>query len=177
MVECGESTGWTELTIWMVRCGVRLFYSGYRHPQTQGKVERMHAALERAVRRRCADPCDQQWLDAFRHEYNHVRPHQALGMQTPAQRWRPSERRWQPNPAEWRYAPGMQIFRLGCDGQLNWRGRRWEISDALRHQLVGLERIGDRALVYFCRAPVRELDLATGLALPIPLDALRSLQR
>jgi transposase InsO family protein len=174
-----QSSPWglTELTIWILRQGVRLLYSGYRHPQTQGKVERMHGSLQRAIRRRQADPTDQQWLDAFRDEYNHLRPHQAIGMQTPALRWHASPRCYQPSPPEWSYASGMTVLRLGGQGQLDWRGRRWEISNALRHQPVGIQLLGSRALVYFCQAPVRELDLETGRALPIPIDVLGSLQR
>ena len=169
--------GLSELAIWILRQGVRLLYSGFRHPQTQGKVERMHGALQRAVRRRKADPNDQQWLNAFRQEYNHLRPHAALGMQTPATRWHPSERRYQADPGEWSYAAELEVRRLGGDGQLFWRGRRWEISNALRRQLVGIQPLGDRALVYFCQAPVRELDLRTRRALPIPIDVLGLLQR
>jgi transposase InsO family protein len=168
--------GITDLTIWVLQQGVRLLFSGFRHPQTQGKVERMHGALQRAIRRRKANPEDQQWLDVFRHEYNHVRPHAALGMTTPATRWRPSARPYQPAPKEWDYPQAAEVKRLGGDGQLNWRGRRWEISNALRGQLVGIEMLGQRAIVYFCTAPVRELDLRAGTATPIPVDLLRSLQ-
>jgi transposase InsO family protein len=162
--------GLTDLTIWILRQGVRVYYSGYRHPQTQGKVERMHGSLQRAVRRRGADPTDQQWLDGFRQEYNHLRPHQAIGMQVPASRWQLSPRRYLAHPPEWPYAASMQVVRLGCNGQLGWRGRRWEISHALRRQSIGIEVLGDRALVYFCDLPVRELDLRTGRALPIRVD-------
>ncbi len=169
--------GLTELSVWILRQGVRLLYSGYRHPQTQGKVERMHGSFQRAVRRRNADPTDQQWLDEFRDEYNHLRPHAALDMQAPAARWQPSAHPYREHPGEWLYRPGMEVRPLGADGQLNWRGRRWEISNALRHQRVGIERLGSRALVYFCHAVVRELDLNTGRALPIPIDILASLQR
>jgi transposase InsO family protein len=169
--------GLTELTVWILRCGVQLLFSGFRHPQTQGKVERMHGSLQRAVRRRKADPCDQAWLDEFRHEYNHVRPHAGIGMQVPWQRWRVSERCYEPHPAEWSYGAGVEVQRLSGAGQLWWRGRRWEISNALRGQQVGLELVDDRALVYFCRAPVRELDLRTGRAVPISIDVLGLLQR
>jgi len=29
--------GWTELSVWMMRQGIRILLSGYRHPQTQGR--------------------------------------------------------------------------------------------------------------------------------------------
>lgn len=169
--------GLSELAIWILRQGVRVLYSAFRHPQTQGKVERMHGSLQRAIRRRKADPSDQRWLDEFRQEYNHLRPHQAIGMQTPAARWRPSPRSYQPNPADWSYRASLEVQRLSSEGRLWWRGQRWEISRALANQLVGIETIADRALVYFCNAAVRELDLRARRAVPIPVDVLRSLQR
>jgi transposase InsO family protein len=166
--------GWTELSVWIMRQGVRLLLSGIGHPQTQGKVERMHGALQRAARKRGADFQEQSWLDRFRHEYNHLRPHAALGLATPASRWHPSSQPYRRDPPEWEYPDSMQVQRLAGEGQLGWRGSRWEISNALRHQWVGLEQIGERVLVYFCSTPLRELDLRTGTSHPIRVDAFRS---
>lgn len=154
-----SSIGITELTVWLMRQGIRLLFSGVRHPQTQGKIERMHGALQKAVRERKTDLADQQWLDRFRQEYNHVRPHEALSMATPSSRWKPSERQFQSEPLEWEYPSSMQVVRLAGQGQLCWAGHRWDISNALRRQLVGLEQIGDRVIVYFYSTPLREIDL------------------
>jgi transposase InsO family protein len=164
--------GLTEVAVWIMRQGVRLMFSGIRHPQTQGKVERMHGALQQAVRKRRADLVAQSWLDLFRHEYNHIRPHESLGMATPASRWRPSPRLFQSEPPDWDYPAQMQVLRLSGEGQLGWCGRRWEISRALRRQRIGLDLVGDRAIVYFCRTPIRELDRATGASYPIPVNVL-----
>ncbi len=154
-------TGATWLTVWLMRQGIELHWSGYRHPQTQGKVERFHGSLQRAQGRRgVPDEQRQQWLDQYRHEYNQVRPHQALGMQTPASRWRPSERRYDPNPRPWQYPEGATVVKVGSQGQI-WAERRWDISLALAGQSVQLVRIGERVLVYHCRTVIRELDLAS----------------
>ena len=77
--------GWTQLSVWLSRQGIRLYFSGVRHPQTQGKVERFHGALEMARRRRGLPEAalHQRWLDDFRHEYNHLRPHEALACRPP----------------------------------------------------------------------------------------------
>jgi hypothetical protein len=67
-----------------MRQGIRLYWSGIRHPQTQGKVEHFHGALQRTLDRRGTLPSElQPWLDAFRREHNHVRLHEALAMQAP----------------------------------------------------------------------------------------------
>ena len=153
--------GWTWLTVWLMKQGIQLHFSGYRHPQTQGKVERFHGALGRAMNRRAmpASHERQLWLDEFRHEYNHVRPHEALGMKTPAAVWSKSALRYQANPPAWEYEAGTDVRQVARQGQLNLEGRRWEISRALAGEWVQLTRVGERILVYYCRSLVRELDL------------------
>jgi len=112
--------GWTWLTVWLMRQGIRLHLSGYRHPQTQGKVERFHGALGAAMQRRGmpARWQRQSWLDEFRWEYNHVRPHEALQMRTPAAVWSKSPRCYQAQPAAWEYEAGAEVRRVAAEGQL-----------------------------------------------------------
>ena len=156
-------SGWTELTVWLMRQGIGLHFGRYRHPQTQGKVERFHGALEMARRRRGLPPVEQRqaWLNEFRYEYNYVRPHEALAMRTPASVWRPSERRYQPDPPEWEYGGEAEVHRLNKKGQLQLEGERWAISQALRQQRVQVKRVGEQTLlVYYCQSLVREIDLA-----------------
>ena len=154
-----SATGWTWLTVWLMKQGVKLHFSGYRHPQTQGKVERFHGSLEAARRKRGpGSKAAQQWYDAFRQEYNEERPHEALGMKTPASVWQRSARCYEANPAGWEYESGAEVQRLSSAGQLRVEGRRWEISNALAGERVQLLRIGERILVYYCRSLVRELD-------------------
>jgi len=155
------ATGWTWLTVWMVKQGIQVHFSGYRHPQTQGKVERFHGSLGVATQRR-GWPWGaerQRWLDEFRFEYNHVRPHEALGMKTPATVWSKSERKYEPRRPAWEYERGAEVRKLADQGQLQLAGRRWEISRALAGERVKLVRVEGRILVYYCRSLVRELDL------------------
>jgi transposase InsO family protein len=102
--------GWSQLTVWLVERDIVLYFSGCRHPQTQGKVERFHRSLTAALLRRGASAEDriQQWLDAFRYEYNRIRPHEALQMKTPHQIWQRSTRPYQEKPPRWEYAEGAK---------------------------------------------------------------------
>ena len=154
--------GVTKLTLWLMKQGIELHWSGLRHPQTQGKVERFHGELERALQARGAPRKEPQaWLDEFRWEHNHVRPHEALGMETPAQRWQKSDRRYDPQPPRWEYPTGTRVRRVDSSGKLRAWDRHWKISKALCGEWVRLEQIGERVLVYYCRTLVRELDLGS----------------
>ena len=166
-----QGAGWTRLSVWLMQQGIELRFSGYRHPQTQGKVERFHGSLHRALRRRGLPQREawQNWLDAFREEYNHERPHEALDMQTPSSRWRPSERRFDPRPRRWQYPPGSWVRRVGVNGGLWLNNKRWEVSRALAEQEVALEQVGETILVRYCRTTVREIDLRRGRSVPVAI--------
>jgi transposase InsO family protein len=149
----------THLSLWLMRQGIRLHWSRFRHPQTQGKVERFHGSLQRALRRR-GFPLHhpQAWLDAYRWEHNYVRPHEALDMQTPAMRWRPSLRRYDPNPPRWEYPADAWVLKLDCQGKLDIQGRKWKVSRALAGEWVQVVSVEPRLMVFYCTTLVRELD-------------------
>jgi transposase InsO family protein len=157
-----SSKGWTQLSLWLMRQGIRCCFSGIRHPQTQGKVERFHGALERARQRPDGGSWLQQpWLDAFRQEYNHVRPHEALAMQTPASCWHPSSKAYDANPPEWDYGAGAELRKVNTLGQITINDTPWRVSVALRRQYVQIQRLDQRILVFYCKTLVREIDLGT----------------
>jgi transposase InsO family protein len=153
-------SGWTRFLVWLMKHGVRCSFSAIRHPETQGKVERFHQSLERARTRRGQQAVwlGQSWLDEFRYEYNHLRPHEALGMHTPASRWQPSKRVYQPIAPAWDYGVGAEVRRLSVDGDLYLDNHRWRVSQALAGESVRLERVGERILLYYCSTLVRQLD-------------------
>ena len=70
------------------RLGVTFKNSRPYHPQTCGKVERLHQTLKRYLAKQ--SPAEttgelQSQLDAFVHYYNDIRPHRALDGRTPLQ--------------------------------------------------------------------------------------------
>src|SRR5260221_2297243 len=85
--------GLTRLSVRLIEQGIRLLYGRVRHPQTQGKVERFHGTLGRAMRHRGVPKQFHHWPSAlaqFGSCYNEWRPHEALGMKRPAERYRQS---------------------------------------------------------------------------------------
>jgi hypothetical protein len=92
----GDSGGgrFTAFSVWLLRLGVGVTHGRPYHPQTQGKDERLHRTMKAEIaldRLADLDQC-QRAFDSWRHLYNHRRPHQAIGMATPGERYRPSDR-------------------------------------------------------------------------------------
>jgi transposase InsO family protein len=154
--------GSTQLSLWLMRQGIRLCFSGIRHPQTQGKVERHHGSMERALTHRGVPTEDhQQWLDDYRREYNYIRPHEALGMQTPASHWQPSPRQYTPNPPAWEYPEGAWTLKIDSHGTIDIKEQSYRISKALVGERVRIVEAEERYLIYYCNTLIRELDPAT----------------
>lgn len=65
-----------------------------RSPTTTGKIERWHQSLRRELLDHCGPfesvQAAQNAIEAWAHAYNHERPHQSLGMATPASLFRPA---------------------------------------------------------------------------------------
>jgi len=154
-------SGHTRLSLWLMRQGIGLHWSGIRHPQTQGKVERFHGSLQRALEHRGLQQQPlQAWLDHYRWEHNHVRPHEALGMKTPATVWRPSPKRYDPHPPRWEYPSGAYVRKVDSSGKVKLQGRNWNISQALAGEWVQVVATGKRWMVFYCTTLVREIDPA-----------------
>jgi transposase InsO family protein len=168
--------GLTRLSVNLIRQGIRLYFSGVRHPQTQGKVEKFHDTLRRAVEHRNRWPNDlRQWQNEFadiRYTYNHRRPHEALNMEVPATRYRPSRRHYQAHPPDWEYPMGSIVQRLNAQGQLYWKGRYRFVCRALAGEHVRIQELDQNLLVSFRQMWIREIDLNTGhsIALIAPVD-------
>ncbi len=80
--------GRVALQIELERLGIAAKNSRPYHPQTCGKVERLHQTLKRYLDRQAPAPtlaALQAQLDSFLRYYNTIRPHRALGGRTPLQ--------------------------------------------------------------------------------------------
>jgi transposase InsO family protein len=154
-------SGHTRLSLWLMRQGIRLHWSGIRHPQTQGQVERCHGSLQRALEHRgLRQQPLQAWLDHYRWEHNHVRPHEALGMKTPATIWRPSPKRYDPHPPRWEYPCGAYVRKVDSSGKVKLKGRNWNINQALAGEWVQIVPTGERWMIFYCTTLIREIDPA-----------------
>jgi len=158
--------GWglSRLSVFFIEQNIELLFSGVGHPQTQGKIERFHRTLWRSMRSQGLPQQWEQWqerYDGFVHRYNEVRPHEALGMQRPVQRYEPSPRPYPGSVAEWEYPTGLEVGLVDGAGSVRVEGHRYFVCEALVHRRVGLERVGEQVLVRYRQMYVRELNLST----------------
>jgi transposase InsO family protein len=156
--------GLTKLAVWMIRVGIRLSYSRPLHPQTNGKDERFHRTLKAEVlaRHSFADIADaQQHLARWRHVYNFERPHDALELQTPASRYRPSSRAMPKTLPPPEYLSGDLVRKVQQDGWFSLHGRDFRISRALAGQPVACRPMDEdgQFAVFFCHQKVDEISL------------------
>ena len=158
--------GLTVVSVRLIKQGVNLLYGRIRHPQTQGKVERFNRTVQDAIRHRGRPEHWGETLEEIRHEYNHVRPHEALGMEVPARRYRPSPRMYRPHPPEWEYPAGSVVKRLNTQGCMDYDRRRYFVSESLSGEWVRLEFIAGRVIVQYRQMFIREIDLERGETYP-----------
>jgi transposase InsO family protein len=155
--------GWglTGLSVRLIEQGIRLIYGRVAHPQTQGKVERFHRTLGQAMRHRGVPKLFDDWpaaLAEFQISYNQRRPHEALEMKPPAQRYRPSSRSYQEQVRPWEYPSGSDVRQLNSRGMLTEAGQRWFVCEALAGHTVRVERFEKKLLVSYRHMYMREID-------------------
>lgn len=163
---CNRSQhGLTWLSIWLIKQGIRLTYSGVHHPQTQGKVERVHGTLKQRTKHRGVPTSMAEWVRwaaEFQQEYNYERPHEALGMKTPAEVYTTVNLRpYQEQPREWEYTGGA-VQRLDNQGGLHKYGRWFFICEALAKERVRVDEMEQKLIVTFRHLTIREINLQTG---------------
>lgn len=140
----GDPSGsrWTGLRVWLLRLGVEVLYARPYHPQSRGKNERFHRTLKAelfALRRFADFPEMQRAFDAWRTLYNLERPHEALGMDVPASRYRPSLRSMPDRLAEIDYDEGEILRRVSeTKSAISFKGRSWHVPQAFRGQRLAI---------------------------------------
>jgi len=141
------------------------------HPEQNGRHERMHRTLKQeaaqppAANRRQ----QQQELHRFRQEYNQVRPHEALGMQTPAAVYRPSARKLSVAGA----GTGIPSDHVGAQralaGYFSLEKHDVFLTEVLWGENVGLLPEDDRWFtIYFAQHPLARFDSQKLCVTPLP---------
>lgn len=164
----GDSSGtpWTGFDVWLMRLGTHPLHSRPGHPQTLGKDERFHRTLKaEALQHFRADDLQtyQRQFDRFRHAYNHLRPHEALGMKCPADVYRPSPRPYPEQLPPLEYAPDVKVYTVKSSGCFQFKDENVYLSRAFAGLPIGLRPTPHDGLmdILFSRFHIASLDLTT----------------
>ncbi|MBX3070997.1 MAG: IS481 family transposase [Thermomicrobiales bacterium] len=160
--------GLTALEAWWIRLGIRVLHGQPYHPQTQGKIERLHRTLATEVTRtrRFADlAAAQSAFDHWRPVYNHQRPHEALDLQVPATRYQVSSSSFPTVLPPIDYGPegpDCAIRLVRSQGAISFRNHSFFVGRGLIGQYVAVRptTTDGRFAVFYCHQQVATIDLA-----------------
>jgi transposase InsO family protein len=142
----GQPASLTDLSLWLIRLGIELKRAGAYHPQTMGKVERLHRTLKAEViqARQFHSLSDcQRSFDEWREDYNFRRPHEAIGMITPSKRFRISDVAFPETLPDIEYSPGDRIRKVSAGGTIRFKGKRYRVGKGLKGSPVAVREVGD----------------------------------
>ena len=146
--------GLTQLSAYFLRLGIALERSRPGKPQDNGQHERMHRTLKAETTRPARFNLLQQQeaFDAWRHEFNHERPHQALGMKSPADLFTVSPRPLPAQLPDLTYPLHDDAVRVSNYGDIHIAGYgKVRVTPALAGYFVGIrEELDGRWLITFC---------------------------
>lgn len=163
--------GLSRLAVWWIKLGITPERIAAGHPEQNGRHERMHRTLDQEV----AQPPEanrrkqQQAQERFRREYNQVRPHEALGMQTPAAVYQPSARKFPSRVPEPEYPASMLVRSVRAHGHFRWKQHDVFLSAVLWGENVGLLPEDARWFtIYFAQLPLARFDSQKLQVTPLP---------
>ena len=165
--------GLSRLAVWWIKLGIVPERIAAGHPEQNGRHERMHRTLkqETAMPPAADRRAQQRALDRFRQEYNEVRPHEALGLQTPAAVYVPSGREYPLRVPEPEYPDTMLVRSVQTHGQFRWKTHDVFLTEVLWGERVGLLPDEDPWFtIYFAHYPLARFDSRQLRVLPLPKD-------
>jgi transposase InsO family protein len=160
--------GLSRLAVWWIKLGIQPERIEAGHPEQNGRHERMHRTLKLELRPAEDWRAQQRELDRFRQEYNQVRPHEALGMQTPASVYEPSPRPYPERLPEVEYPDEMLVRTIKSHGHFRWKKHDVFLSEVLWGERVGLLPVDDGIYtVYFAHMPLALFDETRRRVMPL----------
>lgn len=151
--------GFTRLSLWWWRLGIRVEFVR-RGSINNNAHEQMHGVMKNELVIACTARGQAQGLGRWRRYYNYVRPHEAIGLRTPASVYRPHPA---PLPVlrQPRYPHHWLVRMVEENGVIGLPGWRGSIGRAFGGLRIGLAPAGRwRYRVYFASLYLGELDLA-----------------
>jgi len=134
----------SRLSIWWVELGILPDLIEPASPQQNGRHERMHRTLkaETTIPPAGNRSAQQRRFNAFRSDFNEVRPHQALAQKTPASVYASSPRSMPSKTPKPDYPAHFEVRKVSTNGGIRWHSAWINVGHLLGGKLVGLEEAG-----------------------------------
>ena len=156
--------GLSKLSVWWLRLGIGIERIQPAHPEQNGRHERMHLTLKKEATKPAAKNLLQQQdkFDRFIQEFNHERPHQAIGMKYPAELYVSSSRPYR-GLSDLEYPFHDRTITVTCCGRICIGRRKINLSTVFAGQNVGIKEVSDKVwLVSFMQYDLGFFDYETG---------------
>ena len=135
----------SQLSVWWLKLGVLPVLTEPGKPQQNGRHERMHKTLKDETLKPPAanSRAQQRKFNTFVREFNEIRPHEALDMNTPSQLQVISPRQMPAKLAPVEYPDRFEVRYVSANGGIRWHKQWVNVSSVLKGEYVGLEAIDD----------------------------------
>lgn len=154
---------YTALTIWLMQLGIRISHSRPRHPQTNGKLERFHRTLKNDLIIKYpmrSFPHAQKLFDKWRYHYNHERPHEAIDMAVPFEKYQPSTSSMPDDLPPIEYEIDSILRKVRGNGYISYNSKEYLVGEAFKGHLVRLQlsEISREIEIYFSQFKIYTYD-------------------
>jgi transposase InsO family protein len=167
--------GLTKLSAWWITLGIDVVRSRPGCPQDNGAHERMHADISIELQTQSAQSirAQQRACDDWRTEFNHIRPHEALALETPADVYRSSPRRLM-RARIGGFPDDTEIVKLGPYGKFWLDGRHHVfVSSSLGGMQIALQRMADGLVrVWFYHLLIGQFRVGLGIGRNVQVQPL-----
>jgi hypothetical protein len=140
--------GLTKLSVWLITLGIQLDRITPGHPEQNGGHERMHRDMKNELEGQIDGTLGehQKVFDEWRHEFNTVRPHEALGMKVPNDIYVKSEIKYAGEHIEQRYGKGYKLRMVNDRRFMNFDNKRIFIGNPFSGYHVGIKMNTDKSI-------------------------------
>jgi transposase InsO family protein len=161
--------GLTKLSVWWMTLGIKLDRDDPGHPEQNGGHERMHRDMKTELQGQIDGTLNEHQMvfDQWRKEFNEVRPHEALGMQVPADVYTKSEIKYHGEHVELSYGRGCRVRMVNGRGYVILDQKRIFVGNPFTGYHVGVkEFINKPTEVFFGNYFLGVINTNTGLIEP-----------
>ena len=135
----GFRHGFTQFEKWLMNHDILPIHGRFKHPQTQGKIERFHRTMKSEFLKHTAiqDIYDANAkFQAWREKYNNLRPHEALGMKRPAELYIPSSRTYSDYVEHYEYGGQFHVIKVNSWGYVRFNGWQIYLSETMSDEYI-----------------------------------------